>query len=220
MTLNDLEKDLRNAKLHHLTEGELDSYLDQGLDDIGLARAEAHLKLCFICEQRLEVLKEEGLALKDRQVSAEDIALVKRQMKQIGFQQQSSAPSSTDASTGPSITDRLAEHLRQMVKSWQAHFLPLTPARSAGDEGEELWQWQSEDGTLNARAILEDTGDLTIHFTSRELNWEGTSLRVSLGEVSRETTLRRVSESELYASVEIPRTQLAIDLTDISIETT
>src|ERR1051325_10820284 len=129
MTPNDLEKDLKNAKRNHLTENELESYLDHALDDISLARIEAHLKLCLICEGWLAVLKEEALALDNLETTAEDVVLVKRAKHQMASQQQLSDSRSREGSAVLSLTERLTEYLRQAVANWQAHFLQLEIGR-------------------------------------------------------------------------------------------
>src|ERR1044072_9763372 len=84
MKTEDLENELRNIKLTHLTESELAAYCDQELDPIRRARAEAHLKQCFICERQLALLREESATLSNQQITADDVALVERLMQQIG----------------------------------------------------------------------------------------------------------------------------------------
>ncbi|HYP27825.1 MAG TPA: hypothetical protein VE262_14000 [Blastocatellia bacterium] len=215
MKLDDPEKELRATKYHHLTEDELDSYHDQTLDEIGQARVRAHLKLCLICDERLELLREESAALNDREVNAGDVELVRRVMQQMGLQKPK------PASPLP-LQARLAEYFRQAVMSWRAHFMPAAVRgaghRGAGDSGEEVWHWQSEDGILKARATLERNADLVIHISSSESALDLVRLKIRLGLFSEEITLRRVSNSEISARVEIPRRQRPKNLSDISIE--
>src|SRR5437870_2989452 len=115
-TIN-LENELRNLKSIHLTESELVAYCDQELDPIPRARAEAHLKRCFICERQLTLLREESAALNRRQITAEDVALVDRILERTG---PASKPSA--ASNEVLLLERLAEYLRQMVAAWQINF--------------------------------------------------------------------------------------------------
>jgi hypothetical protein len=214
MKLDDVEKGMWDAKFHHLTDDELDTYRGQGLDEIGLARAEAHLKLCLICERRLALLREEGAALEDREVTAEDVAMVKRVMQQRRSQQQTDGSNPDEVATGRLLPDRLAEYLSQAAASWQAHFMRRVAVRGST----EVWNWQSDDGLLKAVATLEENTVLTIHFSSEKTEWEGARFKVRLGPVSRETTMQRVSDSRVYARVEVPLRERPKNLSDISIE--
>ena len=215
---NDMEKELMEAKFHHLTEDELDLYIDQLLDNISRARAEAHLQICRICKGQLQVLREESAALERREVSASDIALAKRILQRERFEKKSSDSTAKETPPRRSLPDMLGECLDQAVAHWRAHFLDLIPEPRGDKEGKEIWQWESEDGKLKCRAVSEDTGDLTVHFSSDESSWEGEKFRFRLGSANRETTLERVSESELYAKIKILRRDRPRDLTDMSLE--
>lgn len=218
MKLDDPEKELRAAKYNHLTEEELDSYHDQKLDEISQARVQAHLKLCLICDERLELLREESAALNNREVTAEDVELVKRVMQRMGLPQ----PKPAGPANPVPLQDRLAEYFRQAVASWQAHFIPETvrgvTARGVDDGGREVWKWRSEDGVLKARATLESNADLVIHISSGEPALDRARFKIRLGRFSQEVTLGRVSESEVSARVRITRRQRPKNLSDISIE--
>lgn len=76
MQPHDIERILMNTKFVHLTEDELGTYCDGRLDEITFARANAHLKLCLICERRLAILQEDKEAVAHEEVTADDIALV------------------------------------------------------------------------------------------------------------------------------------------------
>ena len=78
MKRDDLQSELRGLKLNHLTETELAAYCDQELDQISRRRIESHIKGCVICERSLDLLREEGSVLREREASAEDLALAKR----------------------------------------------------------------------------------------------------------------------------------------------
>lgn len=217
MKTDDLENELRNLKLTHLTGSELASYCDQELDQIGRARAEAHLKQCFICERQLALLLEESAALSHRQVTAEDVALVERLMEQMGSAPKPSAAGPAGIAKGIPLQERLAEYLRQMVASWRIYF-GQGALRGEADQGEEVWRWQSEDGRLHARAMMEKNADMTIRFSSKEMDLEGASLHFRLGSLNQETTLRRISESEVAAQVAVPWPYRQGNMADISIE--
>ena len=216
MKTDDLEDELRSLKSIHLTESELVAYCGQELTPIPRARIEAHLKLCFICERQLALLREENAALGRRQITAEDVALVDRLLERMVS---ASKPSSDSSAISKEILllERLAEYLRQMVESWRVCF-GQGALRGEADRGEEVWHWQSEDGRLLARAVMEKNADLAIHISSNELALEGAGLNVRLGSFSQEVTLRRVSESEVAAQVAVPWPYRQGNIADISIE--
>jgi hypothetical protein len=211
MKQSDIEDALAHIKFPHLTQSELVSYCDQELNRISLARAEAHLKLCLICDRRLTYLQEERAALDNREITADSVALVRRVMQKMESQQQ---PSSTEVT----LPDRLAEHLQQMVESWQAHFKSLIAVRGGVDTGKEAWKWKSKDGVLKARAMLEKNADLIINLYTNDLSLEGVRLKFRIGLMNRKITLRRISGSEIYAQIRVPEHQCPKNLADISIE--
>src|SRR6185369_12610265 len=95
---DDLENELRNIMLRHLSESELTAYCEEGLAPMRRARVEAHLKQCFICERQLALLREEVAALHNPQVTAEDVALVERLMEQMVMGQASRTKTVKDTS--------------------------------------------------------------------------------------------------------------------------
>jgi hypothetical protein len=217
MKTNDLENELKNLRFVHLTESELIAYCDQEPDQISRARMEAHLKHCFICERQLEMLREESEAISHRQISAEDVALVERLMEQMGSVGNPSATGPAEIVKRIPLQERVAEYLRQMVARWQFDF-GQGALRGGADRGEEVWQWDSEDGHLRARAMMEKNADLTIRVSSNEMGLEGARLRLRLGLLSQELTLQRVSESEVAAQVAVPSPYRQGNMADISIE--
>ena len=202
MTKNNVEEKLKNAKFYHLTEDELIAYRDQELDEITLSRAEAHLKLCIICERGLEVLREELATLESMEITAQDVALVERAMREVKSGQ--TVRSNLPEASSISISDRLAAYLSKLTETWQDYFLTLSPVRTSVAPGKEICRWVSEDGLFSASITLEDTSDLTIHISSKERGLAGQRIKVSLGSFSTEITLRRASQSEVYARVEVP----------------
>jgi hypothetical protein len=212
MKTDDLENELRNLKLIHLAESELVAFCDQQLDAITRARMEAHLKQCFICERQLMLLREENAALHHGQITPEDVALVDRLLEREGPASKQSVSSKENL-----LLERLAEYLRQMVTAWQFYFRPEA-VRRRGEDAEEVWRWQSEDGRLLVRAVMEKNADFTIYFSSKELELEGSRLVYRLGAFNQELTLRRVSESEVAAQVAVPWEYRQGNVADISIE--
>ncbi|MEK6406799.1 MAG: hypothetical protein AABN34_07540 [Acidobacteriota bacterium] len=218
MATNNLEDELRNLRFNHLTESELAAYSDQELDQTRRALADAHLKQCFICESQLVLLREESEALDNRATTAEDVALVERLVEQMGSAPKPSAADPAEIAKEIPLQERLAEYLRQMAASWRICF-GHGALRGETDQGEEAWRWQSEDGKLQARATIEKNADLTIQFSSNEMDLEGARLNIRLGNLSQEITLRRVSESEVDAKVAVPwRERTPKNMADISIE--
>lgn len=217
MKTDDLENELRNLKLIHLTESELVAYCNQQLNRMRLARAEAHLKQCFICERQLMLLREEGAAISNRKFTADDVALVDRLIERAGLAQEPTLARPPEADKAVSMRERLAEYLRELVAGLRIFFMQ-EPVRRAAGQGEEVWRWESEDGRLQSHAVMEKNADLTIHFSSSEVDLEGARLNVRLGRMSQEIILRRVSESEVHAKVAVPWQQRQRNMTDISIE--
>lgn len=217
MKTDDLENELRNLKFTHLTESELAAYCEQALDKIGSARVEAHVKQCFICERQLELLREENAALTQGVTTAADVAFVERRMEQTRPAPESSPAGPAEVARESSLQERLTEYLQQMVASWRICF-GHGAMRGEIDQGEEAWRWQSEDGKLQAHAIMEKNADLTVHISSNEMELEGARLNIRLGATSHEITLRRVSESEVDARVAIPWRQRPRNMADITIE--
>jgi hypothetical protein len=214
MKIDDLENELRNLKYTHLTESEMADYCDQVLDAVGRARAEAHLKQCFICERQLELLREESAALSNRVITPDDIVLVERGMEQIGLPQKPPGGKPLEIAQRVSMQERLGEYLQQMVANWRIHFALVRRA----DQGKKVWQWQSKDGHVQAWATMEKNADMIIHFSSNEIDLEGERLNVRLGQLNQEVTLQRVSESEVYAKIAVPWQYRQGKMADISIE--
>jgi len=222
MPTNDVENALRNLKFVHLTEDEITAYNDHQLDAVRLATANAHLSQCFICERLLLTVREEHAASANRQVTAEDMALVDRLMKQAGPALKTSDASAPGAATGISILEWLAGSLRQMTAQWQIDFKPVRGVAEGGEvsarQSEEVWAWQSNDRRLRARATIEKNADMIVHFYSSEMSLEGARLRFRLDSLIAEVTLERISEAEVAANVAVPWEYRRGDMTDISIE--
>ncbi len=217
MSTNNLEDELRNLKFTHLTESEMAAYCDQELGPLRRARVEAHVKQCFRCKEELSLLLEESAALSHQQITAEDVALVERLMEQAGSAPKPSAAGPAEIANEIPLQVRLAGYLRQMAASWRIYF-GQGALRGEADQGEEVWRWQSEDGKLQARATMEMNADLTLHFTSKDMQMEGARLNIRLSKLSQEITLRRVSESEVSAQVAVPWPYRQGNMADISIE--
>lgn len=218
MAKNNLENELRNLKFIHLTESEIEDYCDQELDPMRRARVEAHVKECFRCERKLAGLLAESAALDNRATTAEDVAIVERLMDQMELAPKPSASDPLNPAKEIPSAERLAEYLRQMVASWRLSF-GQGALRGEADQDDEVWRWQSADGRVQARAIMEKNADLTIHLSSNEMALGGTRLSFRLGSMSQELTLRRISDSEVAAQVAVPwQYRQGRNVIDISIE--
>ena len=209
MEPKDLEQLLKNAKFNHLSEETLVSYRDSELDEVGLALADAHLRLCPICERKLTFLREEQEAIESYVVTKKDRALIEQARKKVE----------------PRIraTDRIATRIQQATAYFNdlltAWIIPFSKPAMRGGDGEVIWEYESEDGLLKAWAVAEQDFSLTVHFESTELAWKGIRIQFRLGPFSKEVTLEHKEGSNvLAAKIEIPRRKLARKMNDISIE--
>ena len=205
MELKDIEQLLKNAKFKHLSEEALASYRDSELDELGLALADAHLELCVICERRLDFLREEAEALENYEITEKDRALIRETIRQLEPE-----PTPQD-----NIQTRLASYFDALVAAW---VLPFSRVAVRGTkDGDVIWKYESQDGLLTAWARLEKNANLTVHFSSSELAWEGARLRFRLGRFSTEVTLQRKGGT-VSAKIVIPRAERPKKMNDISIE--
>jgi hypothetical protein len=209
MKPKDIEQLLEKAKYRHLSEERLVSYRDNQLDKTGRALADAHLRLCLICERRLTFLKEEQEALESYVITEQDRALIERAMKKVDSVTRAVNPLPTEM-------QRLASYINDLLNAW---ILPFSqPAMRGGEDSDEVWKYESEDGLLTAWATLESDASLSVHFSSPELAWEGARIRFRLGPFSKEVTLQREGDAGVAAKIEIPRHERAKKMDDISIE--
>lgn len=218
MESQDIEQVLKGAKFRHLSEATLLSYRDQQLDEIGLLLADAHLRLCVICNRRLTFLKEEQEALESYAITETDSALIERALRQAELETITSdhLQKITSVEIAPAEIQRLGSYIRDLLVAWVAPF--SEPAYRGADDGEEVWRYESKDGLLTAWATLERNASLTVHLSSPELAWDGVPIRFRLGPFRKEVELRREGDSRVAASIEIPRRERAKNMADISIE--
>lgn len=207
----DIEQKLKRARLQHLNDDELLAYRDNELDEITLARAEAHLKRCVLCENTLAFHRQESARLAAVEITPEDIALARRVMKELS----AAHPLETKPAPRP-LSEQLKEYLDNATAAFQAYFLTLPATRES--PGIELKNFVSEDRLFNISITLEDTSDLAIHIYAKKRGFAGQRIRVRLGSFTGEATLRRASESEVYAGIEVPKEQRPRNLGSISIE--
>lgn len=217
MKTDDVENELRNLKNIHLTESDLAAYCDQELDVMRRARMTAHLKQCFICEQELALWQEEGAALRDRKIPADDIEFVERLMEERSLGYRPSTRTSEDRKRKAAWSEHLNDYVQQLTTNWRSYFGELGVVRGA-TRSAEIWRWESEDGIFAAYATMEKNADLTIHFSATEMKLEGARLHFRLGSLSEELSLRALSETEVGTQVAVPRQYRQGNMTDISIE--
>lgn len=207
----DIEQKLKSATLRHLTDDELLAYRDNELDEITLGRAQAHLKRCVLCENSLAFHREEAARLAAVEITPEDLEVARRVMKELN----AAHPLKTRPSA-PSLIERLKEYLLDSTEVLQAYFLPLAATRDSSEN--ELKKWISGDGLFDVSITLQDTADLAIHIHSKERGFIGQRIRVRLGSFTDEAILKRASESEVYARIEVPKEKRPRNLGSISIE--
>jgi anti-sigma factor ChrR (cupin superfamily) len=82
MGSEDSEQLLEDARFKHLSETTLISYKNEQLDEMALALVDAHLKLCLVCERRLDFLKAEAEALESYEPTENDRAAVEELIRQ------------------------------------------------------------------------------------------------------------------------------------------
>jgi hypothetical protein len=211
MKPDDLESEMRNLRLIHASESELALYCDHQLDQLTHARVEAHVKQCFICERDLELLQEESEALRRQAVTVEDEAFVGRLMRAIEPQQKTD-PAKT--SRVQSLRERMADYLSDLSASWRIQFASVR----RDDHGEEVWRWRSDDGKLQAKARIQKNADLMFQISSEDMDLEGARLHFSLGLLSQELTLQKISESLVVAQVAVPARYRQGSMSEILIE--
>lgn len=208
MEPEDIDQLLESGRYKHLSEETLVSYRDNQLDKIRVALADAHLRLCLICEQRLAFLKEEAEAVANYVITEEDRAAIQQTVREMKAESNAPGLISTEI-------QRLTSYINDLLHAW---IVPFSKAavRGSGD-GDEIWRYESEDGMLTAWAVLEKNASLTVHFSSPELDWEGARILFRLGPFSKEVALQR-KDSGVAAKIEIPRRERAKNMADISIK--
>jgi len=210
MGSEDIEQLLETARFKHLSEATLVSYRDNQLDRIGFALADAHLKLCLICDRKLTILKGEAEARESYEVTEEDHAANEQFVRDL-------KPGRKVGLYVQKEIKRFKSYVTDLLNSWIV-LHSMEPVRGSED-GDEIWRYESEDGLLTAWAILEKkTADLTVHFSSSELSWEGIRMRFRLGQFIKEVTLEREGDDRVAAKIRIPRRSRARKMKDISID--
>lgn len=210
MELKDIEQLLENAKYKHLAEATLVSYRDNQLEKAGLALAEAHLKLCLVCERRLTFLKQEQEALENYVMTDKDRALIEQAIKKVEPVTRATAPLRTEI-------QRVASYFRDLLTAWNVLF--AKKAMLGSGDGDEIWRYESQDGLMTAWAVLKrEDKSLEVHFSSIELAWEGVRIRFRLGPFNKEVTLQREGDFKVVAKINIPHRERARNMADISIE--
>jgi hypothetical protein len=208
MKSEDIDQLLESGRYKHLSEETLVSYRDNQLDTIRVALADAHLRLCLICEQRLAFLKEEAEAVAHYVITEEDRAAIQQTVRELKAESNAPGLISTEI-------QRLTSYINDLLNAWIVPF-SAPVMRGAGD-GDEIWRYESEDGMLTAWAVLEKNANLTVHFSSPELAWEGARILFRLGPFSKEIALQH-QDSGVAAKIEIPRRERAKNMADISIK--
>jgi hypothetical protein len=205
MGSEDSEQLLEDARFKHLSETTLISYKNDQLDEMALALADAHLNLCLVCERRLDFLKAEAAALASYEPGESDRASIEDLIKKY---EKPSEHSFTEL-------DRLNSHVKDLKTAW---LIPCGQETVRGpDDDDELWRYESEDGSLLAIAMSDHRGNVTIRFSSTELAWEGFRILLKLGQFRKEVTLEQQA-TEVFAKIVIPFREYPSKLSDVSIE--
>lgn len=210
MESQDIEQVLKSTKFRHLPAETLLSYRDKELSEIELARADAHLRLCLICEKELDFLKEEQAALQNYEVTANDRALIRRVID--GREAKKKVFASNGVAAAP--MERLAVWLNELTTAWVAFFSRVA-MRGSGD-GTEVFRFETTG--LMIWGELETDASLTIHFSSPDPIFTGAKIRFRLGPFTEVVTLQPDGDNGVTAKIRIPRAQRARRMNDVSVE--
>jgi len=209
MGSEDIEQLLETARFQHLSEATLVSYRDNQLDRIGFALADAHLKLCLICDRKLTFLKGEAEARENYEVTEEDHSANEQFVRGL--------KKGKDLRTYiQSEVERFKSYIQDLLNAWIRQYSPA--AVRGSKKGNVKWRYKSKDGVLKAWSVLETDHSLTLHFSAADLEWEGIRIRFRLGPFRKEVTLEREGDLAVTAKIKIPRRSLARKMDDISIE--
>jgi hypothetical protein len=208
MGTEDIEQLLERARFKHLSESTLVSYNDDQLDEVGQALADAHLRLCLICERRLTFLKEESEALENYVTTEEDKASITKLLAN---------RKSKLADYISAELERFNSYVQELLAAWTLPHRKL--AMRDGPEHSEVWQYKSKDGVLTVRTSSNRKDDLTVQFSSIELGWEGFRIHFRLGAFHKDVTLRRKG-NKVIAKVVVPKQERTKQRRKISIEVT
>jgi hypothetical protein len=209
MKPEDIDQLLESGRYKHLSEETLVSYRDNQLDKIRVALADAHLRLCLICNDRLDFLKEEAEAVANYVITEEDRAAIQQTVRDMKAESNAPVLISTEI-------QRLTAYIKDMLTAWSVVF--SQPAMRGVKDGDEVFRHESKDGLFTVRVMLETDASLTFHFSSPELAWDGAQLRFRLGRFDKKVTLQREEDSRVAARIEIPRRERARKMNDISLE--
>src|SRR5205085_8894483 len=190
MKPEDIDQLLESGRYKHLSEETLVSYRDNQLDRIRVALADAHLRLCLICQERLAFLKEEAEAVANYVITEEDRAAIQQTVRDLEAETNAPGLVSTEI-------QRLTAYIRDMLVAWSVVF--SQPAMRGFKDGDEVFRFENEKGLLTVWVMLETDASLTFHFSSPELAWEGAQLRFRLGRFNKEVTLQREGDSRVVA---------------------
>ena len=208
MKPEDIDELLESGRYKHLSETTLLSYRDSQLNKVQLALADAHLKLCLDCSQKLTFLRKEADAVANYVITEEDRAANQRFLEKINAKSNVAPFISIDL-------PRLTSYINDFLTGWLTFF---GKEATLGSEGEKVWSYESKDGVLSGWAKLENDASLTVKFLATDLSWKGVQIRFRLGPFTKTVTLELEGDSKVVAEIRIPRRERARNMADISIE--
>ena len=204
MKSGNIDELLGNLRYIHLNEKELEQYQAGSLGDIARARADAHLKRCLICAQRLEFLQEDAEAIAQTPVTAADLDLMRNLLHK---------------QDEHSLLERLWNALQQIETSLVLALTPqkLTPVRALGKpagqvSNRRIWQGESKDGLVRGECLLSEEGALTFRFISDEPVLQGKKFYLVLSEKRYAGMFTPVAGIRMQAEFNIPRKQIPAKL--------
>lgn len=176
----DVERTMKQIMLAHISDDEMGSYHDEAIDDFGRAHVEAHLRRCLICSRKYERMQRILVAAFEESAPPEKIDPAKALVARMQLQQ---------ALAAGLIAVVIARARRQ-------------GARAADQQFREVYDGQSEDGSLLWRVVEDDSG-IVARFWSHRLELEGLRLRIKIGSLTKEITLKRVTNDQVGGQARI-----------------
>jgi hypothetical protein len=179
----EVDKVVRQMALIHLTDPEMGQYHDEVIDDFNGARVEAHLQRCSTCKERYETMKHILATCHGVEVPEESMQHLHSLMAQRPMQQ-------------AAIVGLMAIVGVVMARAKKRG------ARAADEEPREIFNGQSEDGSLQWR-VVEDDFAIVARYWSHRPELEGLKLAIKIGGLTKEVTLKRVPNNQVGGQTRI-----------------
>ena len=179
---NDIESQLKEAVLIHLTEEELCALHDNTANETDRCRMESHLARCLICSRKLQQLMQYTLQSQDEGVDDQDIADVRAL---IGRQRALAA-----------VVSSIVVAFNIWIRKRSIH-----PGLKARFSTAKVEDGQLEDGSVRWRYVEKESGERIIRFGSHRMELEGFKILLKVGELSKIAVLKPVTQNQVGAEI-------------------